>query len=107
MAGGIAMQTKRVLANIEAVLIAAGVGFGEILKPTVYLKDLGDFATMNELYGSCFTTDGVSAPARSTVQVVALPKGSLIEIDCISVVCSYARAVRTIPAASFSLSQRT
>jgi 2-iminobutanoate/2-iminopropanoate deaminase len=85
VAGCITEQTTRVLANIEAVLVAAGVGFREVVKTTVYLQDLGEFAAMNELYGRCFTTEGVSAPARSTVQVAALPKGSLIEIECIAV----------------------
>lgn len=84
--GGIVEQTTRVLANIEAVLAAAGVGFREVVKTTVYLKDLRDFAAMNDLYGRCFSTEGASAPARSTVQVSALPKDSLIEIDCIAVV---------------------
>jgi len=86
VAGGIAEQTTRVLANMEAVLIAAGVGFREVVKTTVYLQDLADFAAMNELYGRCFTREGGGAPSRSTVQVAALPKGSLIEIECIAVV---------------------
>jgi len=86
VSGGIVEQTKQVLTNIEAVLLAAGVGFQEVVKTTVYLKNLDDFAAMNEVYGFCFSIEGSAAPARSTVQVSALPKDSLIEIDCVAVV---------------------
>ncbi len=85
VSGGITEQTARVLANIEAVLAAAGAAFRDVVKTTVYLKDLGDFTAMNALYAQRFSTDGASAPARSTVQVAALPKDCLIEIECVAV----------------------
>jgi reactive intermediate/imine deaminase len=78
-------EAKRGLANIEAVLTAAGAAFRDVVKTTVYLKDLGDFAAINALYGQRFSTDGASAPARSAVQVAALPKDCLIEIECVAV----------------------
>ncbi len=84
VAGGIEAQTARVLNNLKAVLAAAGLTFAHVVRTTVYLKDLADFAAMNALYATCFAPDGIVAPARSTVQVAALPKGALIEIDCIA-----------------------
>ncbi|HEX7625361.1 MAG TPA: Rid family detoxifying hydrolase, partial [Anaeromyxobacteraceae bacterium] len=68
--GDIAPQTERVLANVEAVLAAAGMSFADVVKTTVYLADLGDFARMNEVYARRFPS---APPARSTVQVAALP----------------------------------
>jgi 2-iminobutanoate/2-iminopropanoate deaminase len=82
--GGIAEQTERVMANLRGVLAAAGLSFANVVKTTVFLKDMGDFAAMNEVYGRAFATDGVVAPARSTVQVAALPKDAMVEIDCIA-----------------------
>jgi 2-iminobutanoate/2-iminopropanoate deaminase len=79
--GDIALQTERVMQNLEAVLAAAGMSFGEVVRTTVYLVDLGEFARMNEVYGRRF---GGAPPARSTVQVAALPRGARVEIDVIA-----------------------
>jgi 2-iminobutanoate/2-iminopropanoate deaminase len=84
ISGGIAEQTERVIANLRGVLTAAGLSFANVVKTTVFLKDMRDFAAMNEVYGRAFAADGVVAPARSTVQVAALPKDALVEIDCIA-----------------------
>jgi 2-iminobutanoate/2-iminopropanoate deaminase len=84
VAGGIAEQTERVVANLRAVLAAAGLSFANVVKTTVFLKNMGDFAAMNEVYARAFAGDGVVAPARSTVQAAALPKDALVEIDCIA-----------------------
>ena len=83
--GGISEQTTRVLENLKAVLAAAGLDFAHVVRTTVYLKDMADFAAMNTLYATCFAADGIVAPARSTVQVAGLPKDALVEIDCIAV----------------------
>ena len=80
--GGIAEQTEQVLRNLRAVLVAAGLDLSHVVKTTVFLKSMGDFAAMNEVYSRHFA--GTVAPARSTVQVVALPKDSLIEIEVIA-----------------------
>jgi 2-iminobutanoate/2-iminopropanoate deaminase len=80
--GSIADETRRVLDNLAAVLAAAGTGFDRVVKTTVYLADMGDFAAMNEVYGTYFPAP---APARATVQAAALPKGVRVEIDCIAV----------------------
>jgi len=82
VAGDISAQTKRVLENIAAVLRAEGLSFQDIVKATIFLTDLGDFQIVNEIYGSYFTDQ---PPARSTVQVAALPKGASIEIEVIAV----------------------
>ena len=79
--GDIAVQTRRVLDNIAAVLQADGLSFDNVVKTTVFLTDLGDFKTVNEVYGSYFKQH---PPARSTVQVTALPRGAKIEIDAIA-----------------------
>jgi 2-iminobutanoate/2-iminopropanoate deaminase len=81
VAGGIEEQTKRVLENLGAVLSAGGSGLDRVVKTTVFLTDLGDFAAMNAVYGEYF---GEPAPARATVQVAALPKGARIEIEAIA-----------------------
>jgi 2-iminobutanoate/2-iminopropanoate deaminase len=78
--GGIEAQTERVLANLRAVLDSAGATWTDVVRTTVYLADLGDFPVVNEIYGRVL---GDARPARSTVQVAALPRGSLIEIDAI------------------------
>jgi 2-iminobutanoate/2-iminopropanoate deaminase len=83
--GAIAEQTVRVCENLKAVLAAAGVGFAEVVKTTVFLKDMKDFAAMNEVYARYFAGEGFVAPARSTVQVAALPKDALVEIECVAV----------------------
>jgi 2-iminobutanoate/2-iminopropanoate deaminase len=79
--GDIAAQTERVLDNLAAVLAAAGCGFGEVVKTTIYLVDLGDFQVVNETYAKRFSA---APPARATVQVSALPKGARVEIDAIA-----------------------
>jgi len=81
VAGGIEAQTRQVIANLEAVLTAAGVDFSAVVKTTIYLTDLANFATVNAIYAGAFP---FSPPARATVQVSALPKGALVEIDCIA-----------------------
>jgi 2-iminobutanoate/2-iminopropanoate deaminase len=82
VSGDIAAQTRRVLDNIAAVLRAEGLAFDHIVKTTIFLTDLGDFQTVNEIYGSYFTQQ---KPARSTVQVSALPKGANLEIEVVAV----------------------
>jgi 2-iminobutanoate/2-iminopropanoate deaminase len=82
--GGIAAQTTRVLENLKAVLEAAGTDLENVVKTTVFLKDMGDFAAMNAIYGKYFVPDGVVAPARSTVEVARLPKDALVEIEAIA-----------------------
>ena len=82
--GGIVEQTTRVLENLKAVLAAAGIDMVHVVKTTVFLKDMKDFAAMNEVYATYFAPKGVVPPARSTVQVAALPKDSLLEIECIA-----------------------
>jgi len=79
--GGIAAQTDRVLKNVRAVLTAAGLEMRHVVKSTVYLVDLSEFARMNEVYAVHFPS---SPPARSTVQVAALPRGARVEIECIA-----------------------
>src|SRR5256714_10954366 len=79
--GDVNAQTKRVMENIAAVLRAEGLNFGNIIKTTIFLTNLVDFQTVNELYGSYFKSD---PPARSTIQVAALPKGAAIEIEIIA-----------------------
>jgi 2-iminobutanoate/2-iminopropanoate deaminase len=81
ISGDIAAQTRRVLDNIAAVLRAEGLTFDNAVKTTIFLTDLGDFQTVNEIYGSYFKQD---PPARSTVQVSALPKGAKVEIEVIA-----------------------
>ena len=83
--GGIEAQTTRVLQNLKAVLSAAGLDFAHVVKTTVFLKDMGDFAAMNTLYAQAFAPEGIVPPARSTVQVAGLPKDALVEIECIAV----------------------
>jgi 2-iminobutanoate/2-iminopropanoate deaminase len=80
--GDIGAQTRRVLENIEAVLRAESLAFENIVKTTIFLTNLNDFRTVNEIYGSYFKKD---PPARSTVQVPALPKGANVEIEVIAV----------------------
>ena len=82
--GGIEAQTTRVLENLKAVLGAAGIDLVHVVKTTVFLKDMKDFAAMNTIYGKYFAPEGVVPPARSTVQVAALPKDALVEIECVA-----------------------
>lgn len=81
VAGGIKEQTRRVMTNMQAVLHASGRDFPDVVKTTVYLTDLADFATVNAIYGEYFTE---VPPARACVQVAALPKGAAVEIDWIA-----------------------
>jgi 2-iminobutanoate/2-iminopropanoate deaminase len=81
VSGGIAEQTQQVLKNLAAVLEAAGTGLQQVLKTTVYLADMQDFTTMNEVYATFF---GAEPPARSTVQAARLPKDALVEIDVVA-----------------------
>lgn len=80
--GDVAAQTARVMANLGAVLAAAGAGLEHVVRCTIYLADLGDFAKVNEVYGRSFPKD---PPARATVQVAALPRGARVEIDAVAV----------------------
>lgn len=79
--GGIEAQTEQVFANLKAVLEESGSSFDKVVKATVFLQDLKDFATVNNIYARYL---GVDAPARSAVQVAGLPKGSLVEIEMIA-----------------------
>jgi 2-iminobutanoate/2-iminopropanoate deaminase len=74
-------QTQRVLDNLQAVLAAAGASWKDVVKTTVFLQDMADFARMNEVYAA---TMGDARPARSTVQVAGLPRGVLVEIDLVA-----------------------
>lgn len=79
--GDVAAQTEQVLKNMTVVLEAAGAGLGKVVKTTIFLVDLADFARVNETYGKYFSA---APPARSTIQVCALPKGSRVEIEAIA-----------------------
>jgi len=79
---GVVAQTGRALSNLDAVLKAAGMGLGNVVKTTVFMADLAEFAQMNEEYGKHFSPP---FPARSTVQAAALPRGARVEIDAIAV----------------------
>lgn len=79
--GGIQAQTRQSLRNVQAILEAAGLSLANVVKTTVFLADMGDFAAMNEVYASFFAEP---FPARSAVAVKALPKGALVEIECIA-----------------------
>jgi 2-iminobutanoate/2-iminopropanoate deaminase len=80
--GDIAQQTQRVMENLSAVLKAAGISFSHVVRCTIYLTDLNDFAEVNAVYGRYFEA---APPARATVQVAALPRGARVEIDAIAV----------------------
>ncbi len=79
--GGIRAETQRTLENLAALLEAAGLGLKDVVKTTVYLADMQEFAVMNEVYAAYFTSD---PPARSTVQVAGLPRGARVEIEAIA-----------------------
>jgi 2-iminobutanoate/2-iminopropanoate deaminase len=87
--GDIAAQTRRVFQNLGAILQAAGASFDNVVRTTVYVADMNDFAAMNEVYGTYFTPP---APARATVQAARLPKDARIEIDVIAALPSSARS---------------
>ncbi len=80
--GDIGTETKQVMENMKAVLEAAGMGFENVVKTTIFIMDMGDFAKINSVYGSYF--DESNAPARETVQVAKLPKGVNVEISMIA-----------------------
>jgi 2-iminobutanoate/2-iminopropanoate deaminase len=82
--GGIREQTVRVLENLKAVLAAVRSDLQHVVKTTVYLKNMSDFAAMNEIYATYLAKDGWVAPARSTIEVSRLPKDALVEIDVIA-----------------------
>jgi 2-iminobutanoate/2-iminopropanoate deaminase len=82
--GGIEAQTERVLANVAAVLAGAGLGFNDVVKTTVFLKDMNDFAAMNAIYARNLAPEGAVPPARSTIEVARLPKDALVEIEIIA-----------------------
>jgi len=84
VAGGIREQTVRVLDNLAAVLAEAGLDASNVVKTTVFLKNMADFAVMNEVYAQYLAPEGVVPPARSTVEVARLPKDALVEIDLIA-----------------------
>jgi 2-iminobutanoate/2-iminopropanoate deaminase len=84
VAGGITEQTVRVLENVKAVLAQAGLDLSHVVKTTVFLKTMGDFAAMNEVYAKYLAPEGVVAPARSTVAAAGLPKDALVEIEVIA-----------------------
>ena len=79
--GGIEVQTRQVLANLKSILDAASSGFNYVVKTTVFLKDMNDFAAMNAIYAEAFPKN---PPARSTVAAAALPKGALVEIEAVA-----------------------
>ena len=83
VAGGIVEQTRQVLENLKAVLEAAGSSLDKVIKATVFLKNMADFAALNEVYGEYL---GKAKPARSTVAVAELPRGALVEIDFVAMV---------------------
>ena len=82
--GGIEEQTERVLLNLQAVLEEAGSSLAHVIKTTVFLKDMNDFAAMNAIYGRYLSPEGVVAPARSTVEVARLPRDARVEIEVIA-----------------------
>lgn len=82
VAGGVAEQTEQVMKNLAAVLGAAGSGFDRVVKTTVFLADMAEFAPMNEVYARVF---GTHRPARSTVAVAGLPRNVRVEIECVAI----------------------
>lgn len=81
---GITEQTTRVLENLKAILEASGTSLANVVKTTVFLKDLKDFAEMNAVYGAYLAPEGVAPPARTTVEISRLPKDVLVEIEVIA-----------------------
>jgi 2-iminobutanoate/2-iminopropanoate deaminase len=80
--GDVATQTEQVMANLSAILMAAGASLDNVVKTTVFLKDMNNFATVNEVYAKYFGGD--EAPARACVEVARLPKDVAVEIECIA-----------------------
>jgi 2-iminobutanoate/2-iminopropanoate deaminase len=81
--GGIKEQTRQVMKNIEAILIASGASFASVVKTTVFLKDMNEFTAMNGVYAEFL---GVAAPARSTIEAARLPRDILVEIEAIAII---------------------
>ncbi len=81
--GGIVNETKQVLKNLQAVLLAAGTDFNKVIKTEVYLVNLSDFGVVNEIYQGYFNGD--NPPARATIEVSALPRSAMIEISCVAI----------------------
>ena len=79
--GGVEAQTRRALANIDALLRTVGLAFADAVKVTVFLKNMSDFAAMNAIYAGSFAAEGMVPPSRSTVEVARLPKDALVEIE--------------------------
>jgi 2-iminobutanoate/2-iminopropanoate deaminase len=88
VSGDIAAQTHQVLQNVKAILEAAGYGFRDVVRTTIFLRDMDDFQKVNEIYGSYFT---VPYPARATVQVARLPRDVGVEIDAIAILANVAK----------------
>lgn len=82
--GGITEQTSRTLENLKAVLEAAGSNLAKTVKATVYLKNMGDFAAMNAVYATYLAPEGVTPPARTTIEAARLPKDALVEIELVA-----------------------
>ena len=82
--GGVAQQTAQALENLKAVLAKAGLDMVHVVKTTVFLKHMSDFAAMNAVYARYLASDGMVPPARSTIQAAALPKDALVEIELIA-----------------------
>jgi 2-iminobutanoate/2-iminopropanoate deaminase len=82
--GDVAKQTERAMTSLKAILEASGATLGDVVKTTVFLKDMNDFAAMNAVYAQYF--DEATAPARACVEVARLPKDVLVEVDCIAVI---------------------
>lgn len=80
--GDVRDQTRQVMKNLGAVLEAAGVGFAQVVRCTIFVKDMGDFQAVNEVYGSFF--EGMEPPARACVEVTRLPRDVMVEIDCLA-----------------------
>jgi 2-iminobutanoate/2-iminopropanoate deaminase len=83
--GGIEVETRQTIENLKTILEAAGSSLEKVIKTTVYLKNMGDFAAMNAVYAEYF---GKESPARTTIQAAALPKNAMVEIEAIAVYCS-------------------
>jgi 2-iminobutanoate/2-iminopropanoate deaminase len=83
--GGIEAETRQTIENLKSILEASGSNLEKVIKTTVYLKNMGDFAAMNAVYAEFF---GEDSPARSTIQAAALPKNAMVEIEAIAIYCS-------------------
>ncbi len=84
VSGGVEAETERVLQNLSAVLAAAGSSLADVVKTTVFLKDMNDFAAMNAVYARFLAPEGVTPPARSTIEVARLPRDARVEIEAVA-----------------------